>query len=162
MIVILVSLIVFVITTLFGHVVHWSLHQKWTGKLNDAHMTHHLRLYPPSDYVSEIYRNPGKDNTVIIFGAAAIPLLCVPTILFLIGWLSLFLATLATAEMLFIGFMHDRIHDAFHVTKSFWHRLPGFSKWNDLHYLHHIDMSKNYGIFFFGWDWVFNTLWKKS
>jgi sterol desaturase/sphingolipid hydroxylase (fatty acid hydroxylase superfamily) len=160
--VILVSLIVFVITTLFGHVVHWSLHQGWAGKLNDAHMTHHIRLYPPSDYVSDVYRSPGKDNTVFIFGAAAIPLVITPLVLLLLGYISVFIMVWATVEMLVIGYMHDGIHDAFHVRKSFWHRVPGYSRWAELHYLHHVDMKTNYGIFFFGWDMVFNTLWKKN
>lgn len=58
----LTILIAFLATTLFGHVVHWALHQKWTGSVNQSHMTHHLKLYPPSDYLSDSYRHAGKDD----------------------------------------------------------------------------------------------------
>lgn len=156
----LTLVIVFFAITLFGHVSHYCLHQKWSGKLNRAHMAHHLKLYPPSDYVSDVYRNPGKDNTVFIFAAMGAPLIIAPIILFIMGKLSLFLTIISVIEMLFVGLLHDRIHDSFHLTKSFWHKLPGYRKWNELHFIHHIDMSKNYGIFWFFYDKLFSTFKK--
>ena len=159
---ILTLVIVFFAITLFGHVSHYCLHQKWSGRLNRAHMTHHLKLYPPSDYVSDVYRNPGKDNTVIIFAMLSLPVLITPILLCLIGKLSIFLTIVAVVEMLVVGLLHDRIHDAFHLTKSIWHKVPGFKRWNRLHYLHHVDMQTNFGIFSFHWDKIFGTYWSKN
>lgn len=147
----------FVLVNIFGYVTHKSLHQTWTGKLNRAHMTHHLKLYPATDYYSDVYRDPGRDNTVIIFGALSIPLLLLPIILHLYGVLSLTLMLLTLGEMLILGWLHDYIHDAFHITNHWLNRFGLFKKWNGLHYHHHVDMGTNYGIFTFFLDKLFGT-----
>jgi len=147
----------------FGYVVHWSLHQSWMGTFNNSHMTHHLKLYPPEDYSSDSYRWAGKDSTVWIFAVASIPVLAVPVILFFAGVLSLFTTIAVLATMLGQGFLHNYIHDAFHVKNHWMNRVPVlkdiFHRWNHLHYLHHVDMSKNYGIFAFFFDRLFGTYW---
>lgn len=155
---ILTSITAFLVTTLFGQVIHWSLHQPWSGRFNKSHMTHHLVLYPVSSYKSERYRDPGKDSTVKTFGLVALPLLAAPILLFLFGKLSLFLTLWSLAEMLILGWLHDSIHDSFHLHKSFWSRLPGYKAWAKKHYLHHVNMQKNFGIFTFFWDRLFGTL----
>jgi sterol desaturase/sphingolipid hydroxylase (fatty acid hydroxylase superfamily) len=150
---------VFLITTLFGYVVHRSLHQSWTGKLNRAHMTHHLKLYPPSDFYSEKYRDPGGDNTVKIFAFAAVPIVAFPIILGVLGILPLGLTIISVVEMLFIGWLHDYLHDSFHILEHPLLRFRLFRHWIDLHYLHHVKMQTNFGIFSFIWDRVFRTFW---
>lgn len=158
---ILTSVIVFLFTTLFGQIAHWSLHQKFMGSLNKSHMTHHLTLYPPSDYKSDTYRDPGKDSTVKIFALLSIPVVALPFVLFFFGKISLFLALFSLAEMLVLGYLHDKIHDSFHLNKTLWQYVPGYTGWAKLHYLHHVDMQKNFGIFTFFWDRVFKTLKKE-
>ncbi len=157
----LTVLITYVIVTLFGFIVHWSLHQPWVGKLNDAHMTHHLTLYPPEDFVSEKYRSAGKDSTVWTFALASIPLVAFPIVLALLGILSWHLAITVVVVELSLGFLHDYVHNAFHIKDHWMGRVPVlkdiFQVWVKLHYLHHVDMSKNYGIFTFHWDRVFRT-----
>lgn len=148
-------------TTLFGYVVHRSLHQSWTGKLNRSHMTHHLKLYPPSDFYSEKYREAGTDSTVKIFAAAAVPVVALPIVLWAFGVLSLGVMTLVIVEMLVIGWLHDHLHDAFHITNHPLTKFKLFNHWIDLHYLHHIKMQRNFGIFSFGWDRIFKTYWNK-
>jgi sterol desaturase/sphingolipid hydroxylase (fatty acid hydroxylase superfamily) len=165
MIAILITAIVaFFVTSLFGYVAHRSLHQPWTGELNKKHMTHHLTLYPPSDYVSEKYRNAGTDNTVITFSVLSIPVVATPIILGVLGILPLSLVITALVVMGVMAFLHNYIHDAFHIRNHFLSRIPGlrniFAYWNRLHYLHHVDMQKNFGIFLFHWDHVFKTFWK--
>jgi len=149
----------YIVTTLFGYVVHRSLHQSWTGKLNHAHMTHHMKLYPPSDFYSEKYRDPGSDSTVKIFAIAAIPVVALPIILGILGILPLGLAILSVVEMLSIGWLHDYLHDAYHITNHPLTKFKLFKHWIDLHYLHHIKMQTNFGIFSFFWDRVFRTFW---
>lgn len=162
----LTILISYIITSLFGYVIHWSLHQTWAGQFNNAHMTHHLKLYPPEDFTSEVYRNAGKDSTPKFFAMAAIPLILCPIVLGLLGILSWPLAITVLVVEAAMGFFHDYLHDAFHIKNHFLTRIPVvrdiFQKWIDLHYLHHVDMGKNYGIFVFHWDRIFGTFWKKS
>ncbi len=162
----LTILITFVLITLFGFVVHWGLHQPWAGKYNNAHMTHHLKLYPPEDFTSESYRHAGKDNTVVTFAVASIPMILTPIVLGLLGILSWPLAITVVVVELVLGFLHDHIHNAFHIKNHWMSRVPVlrdiFQVWARLHYLHHVDMTKNYGIFVFHWDRIFRTFWKAS
>ena len=164
--ILITALVAFFVSSLFGYVVHRSLHQPWTGRLNKKHMTHHLILYPPTNYLSEEYRQAGKDNTVITFTIAAMPLVIIPILLGVLGILPLSLVITTLIVMGFMGFAHDQLHDAFHIRNHFLTRIPGvrniFAYWNQLHYLHHIDMQKNFGIFLFHWDHVFRTYWKND
>ncbi len=166
MLAILVTVLIsFIISSLFGYVVHRSLHQAWAGRLNRAHMTHHLTLYPPSDYLSDTYRQAGKDSTVKIFALAATPVVATPIILGIIGILPLSLVITSILVMGAMSFLHDYLHDSFHIRNHFLTRIPGFrdifAYWNRLHYLHHVDMQKNFGIFLFHWDHIFKTFWKE-
>jgi sterol desaturase/sphingolipid hydroxylase (fatty acid hydroxylase superfamily) len=159
--VVLTILVSYLVTTLFGHVVHWSLHQPWTGWLNNAHMTHHQRLYPPYDYLSDVYRQAGKDSTPKFFAIAAIPLIVAPPILWAVGALPLPMMITILVMELVIGFLHNYLHDAFHIRKHWLYRVPviksWFGNWVNLHWQHHIDMQSNFGIFSFFWDRVFST-----
>jgi len=164
MLAILITVIItFFVGSLFGYVVHYSLHQSWMGRFNDAHMTHHLKLYPPSDYVSDKYRNAGKDNTVIIFGLAAVPIFAVPVVLGILHMLPLTLVITSLIVMSIMSLLHSYLHDSFHIRNHWLHRVPGigklFSHWVHIHWLHHVDMDTNYGIFIFFLDRLFGTYW---
>lgn len=164
--IILTALVAFFVSSLFGYVVHRALHSTWTGRLNQKHMTHHLTLYPPTDYLSDKYRDAGGDNTVIIFAIAAVPLVAAPIIMGLLGWISLPLTITALIVMGLMGFLHSYLHDAFHIRNQFLTKIPGvrviFAYWVHLHYLHHVDMQKNFGIFLFHWDHLFRSYWKSN
>jgi hypothetical protein len=162
--ILLTALITFFVGSLFGYVVHYSLHQKWTGAFNNAHMTHHLRLYPPQDYVSDKYRNAGKDNTVWIFGAAAVPVVAVPILLGVCHILPLPLVITSLIVMALMSLLHSYLHDSFHIRNHWLYYIPVigmiFTRWVHLHWLHHVDMKTNYGIFLFHWDHLLGTYWK--
>ena len=147
----------FVVTTFVGHTIHWAIHQKWAGKLNRAHMTHHLALYPVDNLLSDTYRSPGKDNTVFTFLIFAIPFIAIPIVLFVYGVIPLVTLILVLAEIIVVGWMHDYLHDAFHIRGHFLKRFAYFRQLSDLHFAHHVDMQKNFGIFLFWWDRVFAT-----
>jgi len=150
--VLLTFLVVFVITTAFGYFVHKALHQSWMRGFNTAHMTHHLKLYPVNDYQSETYRDPWKDNTVRFFAFASIPLVIIPVILLALGIipLSVFIAT--AVAMTIVGFANGYLHDVFHIKNHWLSRYSWFRELTRLHYLHHVDMQRNFGIFMFSWD----------
>lgn len=162
--ILLTIIISFLITTLFGHTVHWALHQQWTGAVHQSHMTHHLKLYPPSDYTSVEYRDAGKDSTPKFFLISAIPLIAAPIVLWVIGLLPLTLMITTLLMEALMGFLHNYLHDAFHISKHWLYGIPFVGVWFgrlvSLHYLHHVNMSKNFGIFTFHWDKFFGTFWR--
>jgi sterol desaturase/sphingolipid hydroxylase (fatty acid hydroxylase superfamily) len=157
MAILLTILISYLVTTLFGHVVHWSLHQSWTGAVNRSHMTHHLKLYPPSDYLSDVYRQAGKDSTPKFFILAALPLIITPPILWAVGILPLSVMIIIMAMEGLMGFLHNYLHDAFHIRNHWLTSLPIFNYWVKMHYQHHVDMQANFGIFSFHWDRIFGS-----
>jgi hypothetical protein len=159
--ILIAAILSFLVTTLFGHVVHWSLHQTWSGAIHRSHMAHHLRLYPPSDFFSEVYRSAGKDSSPKFFLIAAIPLILAPVVLWFLGVFSLpVMITVLVMEGL-MGFLHDYLHDAFHIKDHWLYRVYAirrlFTRWVGIHYLHHVDMKSNFGIFTFMWDHIFRT-----
>lgn len=143
--------------SLFGYGVHRALHQPWAGKLYERHLTHHQELYPTTNYQSEKYRDPGKDNTVISFAIAAIPMIATPIILASCGVVGWGLAGAMEAEMILFGWAADYFHDHFHLTGDGWNKWVSFRSWNARHYIHHIDTQKNLTIFDPLWDKVFGT-----
>ena len=154
----------FLITSLFGYVVHWSLHQKWAGILYKAHRVHHYKNYPISDFVSDTYRQAGINSTPKFFFIGALPLIITPIVLWYIGVMPLsILISILVVEGI-MGFLHNYLHDAFHIRNHWLYKVPvinkWFAKWFKLHFLHHYNISKNFGIFNFFWDRVFGSFWK--
>jgi hypothetical protein len=156
-----VIVLTFLVTSLFGHTIHWALHQPWSGKVHKAHMTHHLKLYPPTDFTSEVYRDAGRDSTPKFFLIAAMPLILAPIVLCVLGIISWqIMLTILIVEGL-MGFLHDYLHDAFHIKGHWLYGIPLIGRWFrnlvKLHYLHHVDMSSNFGIFTFHWDQILGS-----
>lgn len=163
MVILLLVILTYLITSLFGYVVHWSLHQSWAGSFNKAHMAHHLKLYPPNDFTSDVYRHAGSDNTFRTFAIASIPMVLIPILLGIFGILSWKLVLLILTIEGLVGYFNNYFHDSFHINNHFLIRIPLvkyiFIRLIHLHYLHHVDMMKNYGIFAFHWDRLFKTFW---
>lgn len=144
-------------TTFLGYWVHWAFHQPWTQWFHRAHMNHHQIQYPSTDFFSDKYRHPGRDSAVILFGIAFTPILLGVGILMLLGLLSLTSGLAVFVSLALWGFAHDYFHDQFHLKNSWWKQFSIFTNWRRLHYIHHLDMSLNFGIVFFGWDKLFKT-----
>lgn len=161
---ILTIVLSFITINLFGHTVHWALHQSWSSYFNKAHMNHHMKQYPPEDYLSEKYRHAGKDSTPKFFVLAALPMLSAVFAFWWFGVISLSLMIVAYVIMFGVGLLDNYLHDAFHIKNHWLTRTPvvkvWFARWVQFHYLHHVNMGTNYGIFNFMWDKVFNTFWK--
>lgn len=157
--------ITYIIISLFGYVVHWSLHQPWTGRLHVSHMTHHQKLYPPTDFTSDAYRSAGQDSASRIFLLASLPLILIPVMLCIWGILPFYLMVGILVVEALVGFLNDYLHDAFHINHHWLLRTPVlkdiFRIGIRLHYLHHVDMGTNYGIFAFHWDKLFGTFRKR-
>ena len=146
-----------ILFTFLGYAFHMMFHRPWSGRFYKAHMNHHLRQYPVSDFYSEKYRDPGTDSTVWLFALVFSPILITMVVLTALHVVSLFLGITVLLEMIFIGWLNNSLHDAFHIKKTFWHRFPFFDRLIKLHFEHHVDMGTNYGIFSFIWDKIFGT-----
>lgn len=151
------SLFTFFSTTFFGYWMHWMLHQDFFGKFHQSHMTHHLKLYPPNDFFSEEYRDAGKDSTFWFFLVAGAPLVFLPIVLFIFGYIGLFTGLFLLAETIALGLLNNYLHDSFHLKNHWLNFFSFFKKFVALHQHHHEDMGTNYGIFFFLWDKLFGT-----
>lgn len=144
-------------TTALGWMVHWAIHKPWSGWFYRAHMNHHQIQYPPTNFFSTSYRSAGADGTTLPFLLVASPLII---LLILAGWYGLLtLGTLLTIALgtAGIGIAHDRIHESLHSTQSWLEKWNLFQMWRKLHFVHHLNMSTNYGIFFFLLDKLFGT-----
>jgi len=121
-------------------------------------MTHHQDLYPSTDFASDEYRNAGNDDTTWTFLAVGLPLLCSPLLLAaftgLIGWVAAAWLVLVIGG---VGLLHSFVHDWLHLKAHWFHWMPGAKKLIELHKIHHVDMSKNFGIFSFWWDKLGDT-----
>jgi sterol desaturase/sphingolipid hydroxylase (fatty acid hydroxylase superfamily) len=148
--------VAFVAVCLFGYGSHRFLHSPKSGSLYRMHKTHHT-LYSSESFFSETYRSAGKDNSSFLFGAMSIPLLLLPIVLHLLGTMSLGLMLATLGEMLFLGWLHDYLHDAFHITGHWLNRFALFRKWIGLHIRHHQDTQTNFGIFSFVIDKLFGS-----
>lgn len=143
--------------TLFGHVAHYIMHKPWIKKLYRAHLVHHFKLYPIDDFESKTYRGAGSDSGTIFFTIMAFPLLALPFIAWILTPLSLLWAIGCVVGGIVFGLLNDWIHDSFHVTGHIFRLFPGWQRMRDLHFKHHIDVTINYGIWFFGWDRLAGT-----
>ncbi len=84
-------------------------------------------------------------------------MIATPILLGAFGVIAWWLVGLLIAEMLAYGWLSDYTHDAFHITNHPLNRLAVFRRWNELHYIHHVDMSRNLGIFDYSLDRLFKT-----
>ncbi len=156
-IILLSALTTGVITSFLGYWVHWIFHQPWSRWFYHAHMNHHIIQYPPSSFLSDKYKSAGRDSTVILFIVAFAPVLVGIVLFTILGILSLTTGICSLICLTIWGLAHDYFHDQFHISGSYWTKFKFFLIWRDIHYIHHLDMSKNYGIVSFQWDKVFKT-----
>ena len=158
----LTALSAYLLTSFLGYVVHWLMHQKWTGRLREGHMQHHVVFYPPKDLQSDTYRSAGSAASVWVFLTILLSLMFLPVLLAVCDVISVTSAVFAVVSMAVVGIANDVIHDSFHIRNhplSRW--LPGFKRMQHLHFIHHCNMKKNFGIYSFVADRVFRTLRKK-
>lgn len=150
-------IICYIVLSFLGYLFHYVLHQRWSGPFYRAHMNHHLKKYPHTDFFSETYRDAGKDNTVFLFTIAFSPLIVLATLLTITETISIMHGVFILSQMAILGWLNNSIHDACHLKISMWDKFPFFERIRTIHFIHHYDMAKNFGIFSFEWDFVFRT-----
>lgn len=143
---------------LFGHLVHWALHQPWAGVFHRAHMDHHLVQYPPGDLTSDRYRTVNwRHSGTFLFTPPLLAILgAVGGLLWGLGAPAWVLVTLGITLVGF-GLVNDYVHDSFHVRRHPLNRYGWYRRLRRLHFVHHVDMGSNYGIVTMVYDRVFGT-----
>ena len=61
-------------------------------------------------------------------------------------------------ESALIGGLNEYIHQAYHVSNHWLDRYSWFRSVRAKHWAHHLNLKRNYGIFWFGWDRIFRTM----
>jgi len=150
----------FFLTTLLGYIAHYVMHQEWSGRLYQAHKTHHFILYPTSDFFSDKYRGAGIDDSGKFFILLFSPIILLILGLGWFGVIPLWAAILVVVEMGITGYAHDYLHEKTHLTKTWWKQFGWFQEWTKLHYTHHVNTGSNLGIFSFWVDRVMGTFKK--
>lgn len=136
------------------------MHQPFSGPFYRKHWAHHYKQYPANDMFSVKYRSSGKDNSIFLFGILLSPVVLGMLAMTIFHVVPMVLGILLLIEMGVVGYLNAAIHDDMHLFKSFWGRFWFFGELVYKHHIHHLDTSKNLGIFWFGWDKVFGSFQK--
>lgn len=146
------------VASVLGHAIHWALHQRWTGPAYRGHMDHHCKQYPPHRLTSSRYLAAKWYN--------AGPFLFTPPLVIILGavgglmiWFGVPLWALVVFGTTLVGYglFNDWIHDSFHIDFHWLSGLQWYDRLRALHFVHHHNMRKNYGIVSFVWDKIFGT-----
>ncbi len=143
---------IYLLGNLGGYVVHKLLHQKWSGRAYHDHANHHYIIYPPNDYLSDVYREPpieaGQAKYYLTFFLLAFS----PLILWHWGFFAI-----AFVESVLVLKVNSVVHDAIHVRGHRWERYQWFHRLRNTHFAHHVDVTRNFGIFSFIGDHLCGT-----
>lgn len=141
-----------------GYWIHRALHQPWFGPFHSGHMEHHLELYPTTRLTSDKYevKKWYHSGPVLFTPPAVVILLVGAAVTWLLG-ISLWSFLAFGGGLVGFGFLNDWVHDSFHLREHPLHKFPYYRKLRRLHFLHHFDMEKNFGIVSLQWDEVFKT-----
>jgi hypothetical protein len=137
-----------------GYAVHKALHHPALGKIHDTHDVHHKLMYPPEDYLDTgKYREvPDNAQPFKYYAAAAVPLVAAVFI-----FLPLTIAISLAVELAVVAWANDWLHQKMHI-KGYWlERYTWFHHLRALHWHHHVDDSKNIGIFSWFTDKILGT-----
>ena len=147
-----------VVGSFVGYFYHRLIHFKWTGPLHEGHMEHHLVMYPPSRLTSETYEiRKWYNSGPILFTPAALVLVGLAAVACWFLGISMWTFIAFGVGLIGFGFLNDYVHDSFHLREHWLQKFPYYRKLRRLHFKHHVDMAKNYGIVALQWDDVFKT-----
>lgn len=149
-------LLSWLVTEFIGYLFHRFVHSPLAGRLHRGHMSHHLDHYPQTRYLSDKYEATPRSSLTYYLAP----------FFFLLSALTLYLAPLAigltaVGTALVIAVINDRLHNYFHVLNTPMNKSRWFWKLREQHFIHHIDFTKNLGVYTFIFDSAFGTR-KKS
>ncbi len=158
MVTLLIVVIAVTLGSLAGYWIHRALHEPWTGPFYRGHREHHEELYPTTRLTSERYEvSKWYNSGPVLFTPGAILLLIVGALVTWILGISMRHFVAFGVSLVGFGLLNDYIHDSFHLRKHFLQKFSYYRKLRRLHFLHHFNVEKNYGIVSLHWDAVFKT-----
>ncbi len=143
---------VFEITCLMQAYFHQVIgHGRWFTWIGKSHRESHHKVYSASNFESPAYdrHEDGVEYTYIPAGIAV--LLLAHALLPRIPGLA------AMAAVPTSIWLHNYVHKQYHLTNSWMLRFAWFRKNRELHWIHHRDYSRNYGVIHHLWDRLLNT-----
>ena len=154
----LVTIVSLVMSNFLGYWIHRALHQKWAGPFYRAHMQHHLDLYPPGKLTSTRYRQAHWHNRgTLLFTPALLVIVCVAAAVAHLLHAPMWTVFEISGMFVAFGLLNDWVHDTTHLRRHFLQKFKYYRRIRIAHFLHHIDMRKNFGIVSFEWDRAFGT-----
>lgn len=135
--------IAFFLSEWVGFSVHRLAHWPGSGWLFRNHLRHHAEAYPPSRYQTERYLGDLKTSFLRIF----VPLFVGLNVL---AWIVLpwHLATIFFVTSSATALANSYLHDSYHMNDHWLRRFGWHRRLVDTHYVHHLNVKKNLGIYF--------------
>ena len=124
---------------------HYLMHQRWTGPLWESHQLHH-KLYNPKHQTTQTFNPVGWKS----FRFRAMIFCFVTALLFAV--LPFTMAITMCFEIIVLAIATDYIHDATHTSDHKLRRYGWFRYLQDLHWIHHANVKKNFGVLTFFYD----------
>lgn len=146
----------YVIGNFTGWVTHWMFHQKWSGKLHEAHEAHH-DMYSRGQFLSDAYLSTGSNSGTVFFTLFIIPVIAVAFTILMIFGVAWWTYPIILIESAFVGIIYNRIHDAIHIKNHPYEKYKWFRRLRILHRVHHANVQTNLGIYEFSWDRIMKT-----
>lgn len=151
-----------ILALFFGYWIHRALHCKWSGRFYVAHMEHHLKQYPANNLTSKIYRKAKWNHRgPFLFTPPLLLIACVIFCLSALFHVPFLFPMSMFCSFIIMGIIEDIVHDWTHVRGSRF-RQSFFRRIRSDHYVHHIDMTKNFGISSTIFDKLFGTYSKRN
>lgn len=150
--IIVTAILTFFYSEAVGFFIHRLAHWPGSGKLFDNHLEHHSVAYPPGKFLSEEYLGDILTSFVPYF----IPAFVITNGLafLLLSWplgLTVFLTTTL------VSFANNIFHDSFHVKEHWLAKFRWHKKLRSIHFVHHRNVKKNLGIYWYGIDRIFGS-----
>ncbi len=147
-----------VVGSFVGYWIHRALHKTWSGPFYRGHMEHHLDLYPPSRLTSDTYEvAKWYHRGPVLFTPGAVVLIAAAAVVTWLLGVDLYDFIVFSAGLVGFGLLNDYVHDSFHMREHWLQKLPLYRKMRRLHFQHHFDMTKNFGIVTLHWDAAFKS-----
>jgi sterol desaturase/sphingolipid hydroxylase (fatty acid hydroxylase superfamily) len=148
----LTAVLTFLLVEGVAYSVHRLAHSPKSGKLFRDHLHHHAQAYPPSRYQTEKYLGDLKTSFLPVFvplfvllnfvAAAVLPWPCFGVFFVVSSFFSL---------------ANNYLHDSFHVTGHWLRNFGWHKRLTVTHQVHHHNVKKNLGIYWYGLDRLFGS-----
>jgi len=136
-----------------GYTIHFGGHQKGTGRWYQAHMEHHIKLFPPHRFLNDKMTGATDSN-----GKFYWPLFVSSALLSYLLSRNIYFSSFAFLHVVVGMLLCDYLHEGFHL-RGFWlEDYRWFMSLRELHYIHHKGhMQDNLEVYDFWLDFLLGS-----